>query len=101
MNLQAVLSVLDSDKLLEGILSHLQAVPDLIRCSAVNRLWLAASKHMRPTKLQIPGEITDIVQGGVVHFLGWLQRSHAQGTFQNLEDLKVLLIGEDFEDWLD
>jgi len=88
---QAVNRVFQDKELVAAVLSHIDSLRGLLRCSAVNRCWHYASNTLRPTSIEIPGEsdpneyvyFDDVPQ--------WLQQKHKQQYFDKLQNLSLTL----------
>lgn len=83
-NLTCPLQVLESQWLLQKVISLLENVQDLVNCTAVNRSWKLATKSAQ-LYLMSEKKATDCMQ--------WLQTQFKQGMFG---ELAVLYVGTDY-----
>ena len=91
---QSALEVLTSQDLLAAIMSRLQGLRDLLRCSAVNKAWNAASQNLQLASLGIQRTCDDVKPVdiyGLPITIQWLQEKHTQGAFVGIKTLRVCL----------
>ncbi len=91
---QSAFEVLASPDLLAAILSRLEELRDLLRCSAVSKAWNAATQKLQLASLIIPGTCEDIEYvdiDGLPSTIQWLQEKHTQGAFAGTKTLTVCL----------
>lgn len=83
--------------LLPAVLSHMDTLRDVVRCSVVSKTWQAAMREAQLTCLVIPG---NTVQGGepcvldtvgMTSALTWLQSQNQEGRLHNVEYLSLEL----------
>lgn len=91
---QSAFDVFASPDLLPAILSRLEEVRDLLRCSAVSKAWNAATQKLQLASLIIPGTCEDFEYvdiDGLPSTIQWLQEKHTQGAFAGIKTLTICL----------
>ena len=92
--------MLSSEDLTAAILSQLTWLPDILRCSAVSKTWLAASHKLQLHALDIPGDYEEtencqshqqLHEGDLDSVARLVQHWHKTGTFCNLTSLSLHL----------
>ena len=83
--------------LLPAVLSHLDTLQDVVRCSVVSKTWQAAMPEAQLTCLIIPGYTYNGSKTGLLDTVGmasaltWIQSQNQEGPLRNVEYLSLQL----------
>ena len=89
------METLESQGLLPYVLSHLESLRDVIRCSAVRKLWFAASLTACLKSLEIPAmdnsQVCLVDSDTKLGIVAWLQKAQRRGCLAKISSLRFNL----------